>query len=637
MINHRFFKPARGTMTAALACLSAATIAISALSQPASAATSVSQFGFTWTFSQDKTVGQYANGDWWVIGPVTITRISPACVTDSTGWTRNGTMVNPLPGTISPAQGFDSSVSKYAWYDGSLNVSPGYTGSPLTVAAGSTVVSANSVDAPNTSTSYAQLADAAVLTVISSAPAAGSFRPPVVGTDKVSHWNKSSLNYGILQKLAPVASTPDLATVAGFFERPWLALKEAASVQSMSPVNNMPNYGRDQAQRLSLGLLSLHLNYTDAQKETLYIRLVQYGIDIYGSVNAGMIFTDNGGTNCGRKAPLVLAGLALNDPNMLEWADASKHFVFQEDRQTWYVTQADVGRVMNTADGRPRETYTQSMVGLPEWGIEHASYPQYDASNWSSAFYRWAGGSWQGNVLAIILIPGGQAAWNHPVTFAYADRYWSLEGPNGQANQSWSGVNSISPFVWDMWTYYRSGSVITPPPPPPVVTFAIGNRIQLTTIANVRASASLTATLAGTQPVGALGTLVGGPVVADSLTWWQVDYDNGVDGWSGVDNFILSNTSPPPAPTFAIGDRIATTNNTNVRATGTLAGTLLGVQAGGATGTIVAGPIQMDSITWWQVNFDSGADGWSGGDNFTKSTNPLPTVPSAPQGLKVVP
>jgi len=41
------------------------------------AATSVSQFGITWTFDRDYTVGQFANGDWWVVGPVTITKIEP--------------------------------------------------------------------------------------------------------------------------------------------------------------------------------------------------------------------------------------------------------------------------------------------------------------------------------------------------------------------------------------------------------------------------------------------------------------------------------------------------------------------------------------------------------------------------------
>src|SRR5262249_53539980 len=33
---------------------------------------SVTQFGITWTFSQRQLVGHFANGDWWVVGPVKI-------------------------------------------------------------------------------------------------------------------------------------------------------------------------------------------------------------------------------------------------------------------------------------------------------------------------------------------------------------------------------------------------------------------------------------------------------------------------------------------------------------------------------------------------------------------------------------
>ncbi len=43
------------------------------------AATSVSQFGITWTFDADYPVGQYVNGDYYVVAPsgVRITSISP--------------------------------------------------------------------------------------------------------------------------------------------------------------------------------------------------------------------------------------------------------------------------------------------------------------------------------------------------------------------------------------------------------------------------------------------------------------------------------------------------------------------------------------------------------------------------------
>ncbi len=39
--------------------------------------TSLSQFGITWNFSQPVTYGQFVNGDYWVIGPVMVTSVSP--------------------------------------------------------------------------------------------------------------------------------------------------------------------------------------------------------------------------------------------------------------------------------------------------------------------------------------------------------------------------------------------------------------------------------------------------------------------------------------------------------------------------------------------------------------------------------
>ena len=40
------------------------------------AATSVSQYGITWTFDRDYAVGRFCTGDYWVVGPTRITNIS---------------------------------------------------------------------------------------------------------------------------------------------------------------------------------------------------------------------------------------------------------------------------------------------------------------------------------------------------------------------------------------------------------------------------------------------------------------------------------------------------------------------------------------------------------------------------------
>ena len=40
-------------------------------------ADTITQHGVTFTFAAPRPVGQYANGDWWVLGPVSITSITP--------------------------------------------------------------------------------------------------------------------------------------------------------------------------------------------------------------------------------------------------------------------------------------------------------------------------------------------------------------------------------------------------------------------------------------------------------------------------------------------------------------------------------------------------------------------------------
>ena len=51
-------------------------------SPPAGTASSISKDGITWTFSQAVPVGQFVNGDYYVVGPVTITAIDPAPTTE---------------------------------------------------------------------------------------------------------------------------------------------------------------------------------------------------------------------------------------------------------------------------------------------------------------------------------------------------------------------------------------------------------------------------------------------------------------------------------------------------------------------------------------------------------------------------
>src|SRR5688500_4340507 len=63
---------------------------------------------------------------------------------------------------------------------------------------------------------------------------------------------------------------------------------------------------------------------------------------------------------------------------------------------------------------------------------------------------------------------------------------------------------------------------------------------------------------------------------------------------------------------FGPNDRVAMhDNNVNVRATPSPTGAFLRTQSTGALGSVSAGPTAAGGFTWYNVNWDSGADGWS--------------------------
>jgi hypothetical protein len=391
-------------------------------------ASSVKAFAITWTFSEPKPVGQYANGDWWVVGPVTIVDILPKSVV-SNGRTINGSTINPESSAY-PSHGFDSAMAGTGvGYKAELNVGrPGgkdiAAANPLVVPVGSSLVS--SVSHP-VADNRPTLTDVSTLTVVASPPPVGAFRPPYAGDDKTHRWNKGQLNYKILQKLA-LAGAPKPSDLAESLSPPWFELATEHVGRYYHPANHQPEYGRDMAHILGDAMLALHLDYSDAEKELLYVRLVQWGIDLYGCAQTGGMWADNGGHNAGKKGGLMMAGLALGDANILAYADAKspKGFIFAEDRQTWYVTQADVGRALYQGDGRERLPYIQSDVGMAEWGEKHASQPERDGRNWGT-FYRDINYvAHLGEALAIRLTVGGYKAWNWPAFFDYTDRSWTI-------------------------------------------------------------------------------------------------------------------------------------------------------------------------------------------------------------------
>ena len=447
-------------------------LAVLGLSQFTYGEQKISQFGITWTFDRDYPTGQFATGDFWVVGPVTIIAIDPPSVVID-GRTINGSMVNPSP-RLGRRQGYDSAMyGRYVRpgdYDPSLNVARPNgrelsESNPLALPPNCSLVSTISTPEADGRT---QLKTAAVLTVLDGPSPEGSFRPPYAGIDKTIRFNKSQLNYSLLKSLKPVPGAPGLSTVECYFERPWLDHIPDWPGRSHHPADNMPDYGREIATQVGIGAIMLHLNFSNQEKETLLIRYVQLGIDLYGIVQDGgnRNWTNNGGHASGRKWPILFAGLILNDPNMKNIGKKSGDYLysngyrpskkppdyihFGEDDQTFYVTEADV-EITHSPQWNPdsrdaqKIPYEREDIGLPEWGISHATSPQKSNKFWKTAYRQVSSPCWGGLILAVHIM-GVRDLWNHDALFDYTDRYM-------QAAVDW---RQTSKFVQSMWDAYRS-------------------------------------------------------------------------------------------------------------------------------------------------------------------------------------
>ena len=101
-----------------------------------------------------------------------------------------------------------------------------------------------------------------------------------------------------------------------------------------------------------------------------------------------------------------------------------------------------------------------------------------------------------------------------------------------------------------------------------------------------------------------------------------------------------------PATKFQIGDRIKTTAKINVRRIPSLSNfisPILGTQAIGALGTVLTSslstlvttyPAYVNDYWWWNVNFDSGVDGWVT-ENYLEIVATLGLVPNSSQTASI--
>ncbi len=433
---------------------------------------SIEQHGITWSFASEQQYGQFANGDYWVVGPVKIINISNNYHNE--GFTpsqkQDGSMINP--GTNSN-QGYDGTLNSY---NPTLNVN--YPNDQiisrdnvLLLGVNESLVTSVSwlynsetdkeTGTPRfnrgTNTPRPVLRTAAILTCLSEAPPEGSFRPPYCGSDKSIKYNKNKIKMSLLKNLSPsnITSIPDVAQIERQFQRVWLDHVYQSFGAYLHPSENMRHYGRDLAKDIGDAALILNLDFSSLpgspSKDVLLYEFIQLGIDFAGIADNGGSWPPNGGFHMGRKWPILFAGIMLEDDHMKNVGNWST--VFQEDAQTFYVSQAEID-ITNSNLWNPDsrinnpQPYSQSNLGLPEWGIRHATQPTRDALNWDATYRHINGVANSGFVLAAHIMEQ-TPTWNHQPLFDYMDRWWELT--NGTYTSQ-----ITTPFTKSMWEEYRS-------------------------------------------------------------------------------------------------------------------------------------------------------------------------------------
>lgn len=428
----------------------------------------VSQYGITWTFDKPAKTGQYITGDWWVLGPVRIIKVTPApgpvaqeslelrknrwndtsLKSDTT--MRNGSMVVRKVGT---RHGYDS---RAAGYSDKESVS-----FPLALEPNLSLISSvsnTSLPVDNFAShimwddekkSETVMRTAAVLTCVSEVPPKDSFRPPYAGTEKPT-FTADNILWDQLPSLAPAGGVPSWEIFERYFQRPWIDHLMSWSQQQLVPNENGPTYGREHARIVSIASLMVSLDVPREKKEKLTIGLIQRGIDLYGLAKAGGYWNEGGGHSSGRKWPILFASIMLGEPELTHLPETA---IFQEDTQTYY----------------GKGWFGQTAL---YWMIQHhgkrSRYEEKPPEQWekwdrTTESYRICCNavSWVGTALTARHMKAVRL-WNHDAFFDYVDRWMREDDPyaaaRGKHPRPKAETTTFDPFVTAMWKAHRKTS-----------------------------------------------------------------------------------------------------------------------------------------------------------------------------------
>ncbi len=406
---------------------------------------SVSQYGITWTFEKPARAGQFINGDWYVVGSVTVVKIDPAPrygkeVADSEldrrekipvdQRCRNGSMLN------APAR------QEVAWDSGILNYyHPEHRARlPIVMKPGDSLASCISLSQgekvtytyhPGTVRGVGDNSPVKVVTVLTCVAEAlprDAFRPSYSGRDPKVYLARD-LRRELLPDFERPREAPDPAKWAELLQKPWC---DSGFFSFDVPQQSMANYAQANAQILENAVLLACCESKGPDQERLLMNVIQVGIDYYGLIQKGHPgWPCHGGHGSGRKFPIVFAGVMLGDEAMANINKSFPKAAFGEDEQTAYGDCWTGAKVVFTG-----HSGIDVVTGIGRdfvrannpWGpYEHLPPSQWVPEQFRSEAYRRANTStcWVGQAL-ILRAMNLEKVWNHDAFFDYVDR-WMFE------------------------------------------------------------------------------------------------------------------------------------------------------------------------------------------------------------------
>jgi|GEM_PF-3202308 len=201
-------------------------------------------------------------------------------------------------------------------------------------------------------------------------------------------------------------------------------------------------------------------------------------------------------------------------------------------------------------------------------------------------------------------------AWvGNPSVMLQTRLFNALPGVSTALQDGQSFVDSVNGITITQVSHNAQGVTLqvtvpgsTNPPPTPTVTLTA-------TPSSITAGQSATLSWSSTNASSCSGTNFAVSGTSGSVVVWPTSttvYTVTCDGVSAN-----AQVSVASATTLARGVRVETTSNLNVRnKANNNSGKLLCTQSTGAQGTIVGGPNNGNGYVWWNVNFDTGCDGW---------------------------